>query len=126
MQKQNIFHKNLNIYNVLLDSKHNIKLCSFGWTEPNIKDRANEYIDFIAPEILLNKPFHYKSDIWSLGIVIFFMMFKKLPFKGDSIKEKLNNMIYCNISDLFESAFFEEETKKEGLEKDVFSPELKF
>ena len=35
---------------------------------------------FMAPEILLGKPYSFKCDIWSLACVLFNMFYSKLPY----------------------------------------------
>lgn len=39
----------------------------------------------MAPEIMNSKPYSYKSDIWSLGIVLYELLALKKPFE---IKDK--------------------------------------
>ena len=34
----------------------------------------------MAPEIIKSKEISSKSDIWSLGVLIYYMLFKKYPF----------------------------------------------
>ena len=36
----------------------------------------------MAPEILLGEDYNIKSDIWSLGIIIYFMLNKEYPYNG--------------------------------------------
>lgn len=44
------------------------------------------------PEILNGEDYNPKSDLWSLGIIIYVLYFGEYPFKGSSIKELLNNI----------------------------------
>lgn len=55
-------------------------------------------LDFIAPEILMNKPASKKSDIWSIGAVLFTIAFKKMPFYGFSLQEKIKSMMHGEIT----------------------------
>ena len=36
----------------------------------------------MAPEILNGDNYNFKSDIWSLGIIIYFMLNKEYPYNG--------------------------------------------
>ena len=36
----------------------------------------------ISPEILKGENINNKCDIWSLGIIIYFMLFKEYPYNG--------------------------------------------
>lgn len=36
----------------------------------------------MAPEILKYKPHNYKADLWSLGVIFYFMLFRDFPFKN--------------------------------------------
>ena len=33
---------------------------------------------YLSPEIVLNKPYNFKSDIWSLGVLLYEMMCLKM------------------------------------------------
>jgi serine/threonine protein kinase len=47
----------------------------------------------MAPEILMNKNYSKKADIWSIGIITYQLLFKILPFKARNEKELLNNIL---------------------------------
>ena len=40
---------------------------------------------YLSPEIVQNKPYSFKSDIWSLGILLFEMTCLKMPFDASSL-----------------------------------------
>lgn len=40
---------------------------------------------YLSPEIIERKPYSYKSDIWSLGVVLYELCALDHPFKADSI-----------------------------------------
>ena len=37
----------------------------------------------MAPEILLGRPYDKKCDVWSLGVILFQLLFGRLPFPID-------------------------------------------
>ena len=41
-------------------------------------------IAFIAPEILERHPYNYKVDIWSLGVLMYYILSGELPFVQNS------------------------------------------
>ena len=46
----------------------------------------------MSPEMVQNRPYDYKIDIWALGILLFELIAGKAPFKGNSPEEVLNQM----------------------------------
>lgn len=34
----------------------------------------------MAPEIYLQEEYDHKADVWSLGVLLFFMLYRKFPF----------------------------------------------
>lgn len=40
---------------------------------------------YMAPEVLKGETYNRKADIWSLGVVLFQMIFGKCPFESKSI-----------------------------------------
>ena len=47
---------------------------------------------YMAPEVLKNLPYDFKADIWSLGCIFYEMLFKKLPYYENSVKNLLKSI----------------------------------
>ena len=87
--KDEIILKDLKPSDILLSidsiDKINFKLSKFVSNKQN-KRNSNKDINnslTISPEILKgNKKFSNKTDLWSLGVIIYYMLFKEYPFNG--------------------------------------------
>ena len=91
MNELNIILTDLKLSNILLNlnriNKISFKLCNFGINkymkdELSINLLKNNLT--IAPEIIEKGNINNKNDIWSLGIIIYYLLFKEYPYKGES------------------------------------------
>ena len=97
MNEKKIIHRDLKLENILIKYKninlneYEIKLSDFGLSKHLEKNNVTSTfcgtIINMAPEILENKEYNYKIDLWSLGIVIYQMCFNDYPFKGKNLNE---------------------------------------
>ena len=114
MNKENICHRNIKLSNILISYSNltdlKVKLCDYSLSQQldnknqsNLFDLSNKIIDrnkerqrssfyCMAPETLESNSFSLKSDIWSLGIIIYYMFHKEYPFEGDSIIQYFMNI----------------------------------
>ena len=69
---------------------YNIKILQFGSSTINIHN-SNNSLYYTSPELLNNK-YHKTSDIWSIGIILYQMIYDDLPFKGYKEDEIINNI----------------------------------
>ena len=114
--KGNIVHRDLKPENILFeteDENSQIKLVDFGFAEVfNPKKGMKDILGtplFIAPEIISSKKYGSKADIWSLGVVTYFLLSGDPPFDGDdknelfgaikSAKYSYDSKIWSYISD---------------------------
>ena len=110
LHSNNISHRDIKAENILLNTNSfNIKIIDFGYA---IKFKQNNELcsdycgtySYMAPEILNREIYDpFKADIWSFGILIYFILCNKLPFINiTDIKNKkicVNNIYNLNISD---------------------------
>ena len=96
-----IAHRDIKLENILIKydkndkTKFTVKLTDFG--ESKRLELTNKYSQvgtcrFTAPEILSKKNYNIECDLWSLGILIHVLLFKKYPYNGDNF-EAVNKQI---------------------------------
>ena len=97
-----IIHRDIKYTNIMLnvnddnESSITVKFIDFGLSRvigryETCNDPYGSLL-FQAPEMLLGYEYDFKVDIWSLGVTIYFMLFKELPFE-DKKMENIRDMI---------------------------------
>ncbi|NWV13223.1 TSSK1 kinase, partial [Ptilonorhynchus violaceus] len=92
-------HRDLKCDNILLDNDLNFKLSDFGFSKSLSRDENGKTIlsntfcgslAYSAPELLEHIPCDPRvSDMWSLGIILFAMLFASQPFDSSNVREML-------------------------------------
>ena len=90
IHEKKIIHRDLKSGNVFLMKSGLVKLGDFGIAKgfQNTMDKAKTMVGtpyYLSPEIIENKPYDAKSDIWSLGVLLYEMMTFKMPFNANSL-----------------------------------------
>lgn len=96
-----IVHRDLKPDNIMITQPNDsgiIKIMDFGLSK--IISSQEKMVDgfgtlsYVAPEVLTRSPYNKEVDIWSLGIILFYILSGHLPFKGNKeiiIAEKIVN-----------------------------------
>lgn len=87
-------HRDIKPANVLIKNKH-YKLADFGFAtvadvkgRKKMKDICGTPL-YMAPQLLTNKAYTSKSDVWSLGLMLYEMIYGFPPWPCRSLEEYL-------------------------------------
>ncbi|XP_008824578.2 putative sperm motility kinase W, partial [Nannospalax galili] len=93
-----IMHRDLKPQNIVIDEQGNAKVIGFGL---GIKCKAGTKLykrygtySYNAPELFLGEGYDgKKTDVWSLGVILYFMTTGHLPFVGNTLEELQANIL---------------------------------
>lgn len=104
--EKNLYHGALRLDNILVNENYNIKIYDFGITKANsgVNLRMNENISFLCPHQLNVNYTDKESDFFAIGIIMYYCILKKMPFKIEKDEFKMLKNIDKGIN-------FEKETK---------------
>ena len=92
LHQSNYIYYDLKPDNILVNESNgelNIKMIDMGFAHHTSGDEfiARGTTEYIAPEILKDEQHNHKVDLYSLGIMLYRIVYKKFPFRSESVLE---------------------------------------
>ena len=92
LHNHDIIHRNIKLDNFMIEDNKNVKLCNFRYSSicPNgkkCKGKLESDILFQSPEMLNGLEYDKKTDVFSLGVVFYYLCHYQYPFdveKGEN------------------------------------------
>ena len=113
LHENGIVHRDLKPDNILVQQNSSdsitLKLIDFGLSKVmGVHETTNEpygSICYTAPEIIKGNGYTHKVDLWSFGVLSFYMQYALLPFDdvNDSIKNIIENIKNSNVENIMPS-----------------------
>jgi eukaryotic-like serine/threonine-protein kinase len=105
-----IVHRDIKPANIIVSTNNQIKVLDFGLAKRVVFDSTNNEssfktilsqpgmmmgtVSYMSPEQIRGLKIDTRSDLWSLGVCLYEMLFSKTPFTGESSVEKLAAILY--------------------------------
>jgi non-specific serine/threonine protein kinase len=98
-----IVHRDLKPQNILIKNNNEVKIIDFGLSKVlGNYETSNDCLGtiyFTSPEVLKQDKYNNKVDVWSLGIILYFLVFGRVPYDDSSndVKEIMNKICNDNL-----------------------------
>lgn len=98
VHQRKILHRDVKTQNIFLTAESLIKLGDFGIarTLASTYDQAQTFVGtpyYLSPELILEKPYDHRSDVWALGVVLYEVMSLNHPFNAKDMKGLLQSIL---------------------------------
>ena len=97
LHTNNIIHRDLKPQNILVTTDDILKISDFGFAKSYNPDAELQQTMcgsplYMAPEILEQKRYTDKVDLWSIGVIMYELYFNEVPVKGKNIVDLIKNV----------------------------------
>ena len=99
LHENKIIHRDVKTLNVFLTRDHHVKLGDMGVSKivKNSVAVQNTRVGtplYLSPELVKQKPYDYKIDVWAMGCILYQMCAGKAPFSGENLISLGYNIVH--------------------------------
>lgn len=131
--RRGIIHRDIKPANIMIDDDDNVKIMDFGLALNTAKNSESDSTfimgvgspSYMSPEQIKNYPLDQKTDLYSLGVVLFHLLTGRLPFRAANTAQLVYKIINADppmpsqINPNVPAAM--DAIIKKALEKDLYS-----
>ena len=89
LYNKQILHRDLKPQNILVSEEGNLVITDFGFARYTDNEHMLNTLCgspmYMAPEIMLKKRYNNKSDLWSVGVIFYELVFGTTPYKAKNM-----------------------------------------
>ncbi len=105
---QGVIHRDIKPSNLMLNKRGQVKIADFGiaFTQRDASKKLTSTGDvvgtpgYLSPEVCLGNPVDARSDLFALGIVLYEMLGKRLPFDDPSPLKLMLSVVEADVPDI--------------------------
>jgi serine/threonine protein kinase len=90
-QRLNVVHRDVSPHNIILSFDGTVKLLDFGVAMSSVTEKSESMIvgkwQYMSPEHTTNQALDHRSDLFSLGVIMYLLCTGTMPFSGKEPRE---------------------------------------
>jgi serine/threonine protein kinase len=107
IHSKGIIHRDVKAENVLLNDQGQAVLIDFGIAtfleDMEGMSKTCGSPCYAAPEVVSGAPYDTKADVFSAGVIFYYVLSRKLPFTGSDLAAVLRRLARCRLTNLFDA-----------------------
>lgn len=96
LHSKNLVHRDIKPENVLIGDSGEVKLGDFGFCASYGQGEERQTLcgtkEYLCPEIITGQNQSEKVDVWCLGVLLYELIHKRVPFEGASIQMLMHHI----------------------------------